>query len=139
MLRTLKNWAFAGLVSVSALATPLAAQSYGEQDSYAEACQAELNLAYRWNIMLVRDHFTTTVEIFDKVTPVPQAYLWTVDYFPHPTYRGGSKAAYNAMKPLAKQFLEQLSDEEKSCVIIHNPKGPNTNFGPLGALLESLS
>lgn len=101
-----------------------------------QACEHELSLAYRWNMMLIQDYFTATVEVFGEVKPVPQVYLWPVGYFPHPSYKGGSPAAYNGIKPLAKQFHEQLSDEEKSCVIIY--QGVNTNFGPLGALLEKL-
>lgn len=138
MLRSLKQLTVTCLFAYTALvaATPATAQLSPSEQSQVQACEHELSLAYRWNMMLVKDYFTDTVEVFGEVKPVPQVFLWPVGYFPHPTYKGGSTEAYNAIKPLAKQFHEQLSDEEKSCVIIY--QGLNTNFGPLGALLEKL-
>lgn len=141
MISTLTKFAFACVIAIAPFATH--AHDYVEADSEylgeTQECN-ELDLAHRWNIMLVRDHFTSVVDIFDRQkVPVPQVYLWEVKLFPHPTYKGASTEAYEAMKPLAKQFYAGLTDTEKSCPIVFDNGSVKTNFGELGPLLVGLS
>lgn len=141
MISTLTKFAIACAITIAPIASH--AQDYvdtdGEYLGESQECN-ELDLAHRWNIMLIRDHFTSVVDVFGRENvPVPQVFLWEVKLFPHPTYKGGSTEAYNAIKPLAKQFYSGLSDAEKSCTIVYDSGGVKTNFGELGPLLIGLN
>ena len=131
MLNTCKH---ALLTSIACLIWPSFAASN-------EICN-ETDFAYRWNMMLIENHLDSTVDmdVLDRDNvPVPQAYIWKVNLFPHPTYKGGDRNVYAAMQPLAREFLPTLSESERECQIVWDNGHHQNNFGPLGGLLERLA